>query len=208
MTVTSSTFDQAQRFRSNKLRDFAVVTASFSHASARIGGGNSLFPLPGRLPFLPHTHTGHRLLSGNHLSTPTMTTRFLSLPDGQGCRMAYRVCTPASAEARARTPLFLINGLSAVMVDWTPLFEALGASRTWSSRTIAELANRQSAKNGIRTCRLKAWVWMSSTSPRIWDSPPSTCSASPWVAISSKPCFRPTRLKFKTVWSSSWRTWR
>ena len=59
-----------------------------------------------------------------------MTTRFLSLPDGQGCRMAYRVCTPASAEARARTPLFLINGLSAVMVDWTPLFEALGASRT------------------------------------------------------------------------------
>ncbi|TKY90202.1 hypothetical protein EX895_000200 [Sporisorium graminicola] len=58
------------------------------------------------------------------------STQFYTLPDNSGCRMAYRVLTPTSSEARARTPLFLINGLSAVMVDWTPLFEALGATRT------------------------------------------------------------------------------
>ncbi|CDS00084.1 uncharacterized protein SPSC_00761 [Sporisorium scitamineum] len=55
-------------------------------------------------------------------------TQFFTLLDNSGCRMAYRVSNPTSPTSR--TPLFLINGLSAVMVDWTPLFEALGATRT------------------------------------------------------------------------------
>ncbi|SJX65372.1 uncharacterized protein SRS1_15643 [Sporisorium reilianum f. sp. reilianum] len=57
-------------------------------------------------------------------------TQFFDLPDGSGCRMAYRTYTPTSASARSHPPLFLINGLSAVMPDWSPLFEALGATRT------------------------------------------------------------------------------
>lgn len=56
-------------------------------------------------------------------------TQFFDLPDGSGCRMAYRTYTPSSSSARSRTPLYLINGLSAVMVDWSPLFEALGETR-------------------------------------------------------------------------------
>lgn len=56
-------------------------------------------------------------------------TQYFDLPDGSGCRMAYRTYKPSSDQARSRTPLFLINGLSAVMVDWSPLFEALGETR-------------------------------------------------------------------------------
>ncbi|KAJ9475320.1 Mitochondrial protein [Pseudozyma hubeiensis] len=52
-------------------------------------------------------------------------TQFFDLPDSGGCRMAYRTLNTASP----RTPLFLINGLSAVMTDWSPLFEALAATR-------------------------------------------------------------------------------
>ncbi|EST08638.1 hypothetical protein PSEUBRA_001712 [Kalmanozyma brasiliensis GHG001] len=54
-------------------------------------------------------------------------TQFFDLSDG--CRMAYRTFTPSDSTAKSRTPLFLINGLSAVMPDWSPLFEALGATR-------------------------------------------------------------------------------
>ncbi|SPO32747.1 uncharacterized protein UTRI_05749_B [Ustilago trichophora] len=56
-------------------------------------------------------------------------TQFYDHPDGSGCKMAYRTYTPSSDAARSRTPLYLINGLSAVMVDWSPLFEALGETR-------------------------------------------------------------------------------
>ncbi|SPO30285.1 uncharacterized protein UTRI_05749 [Ustilago trichophora] len=56
-------------------------------------------------------------------------TQFYDHPDGSGCKMAYRIYTPSSDAARSRTPLYLINGLSAVMVDWSPLFEALGETR-------------------------------------------------------------------------------
>ncbi|GAC98357.1 mitochondrial protein [Pseudozyma hubeiensis SY62] len=52
-------------------------------------------------------------------------TQFFDLPDSGGCRMAYRTLNSASS----RTPLFLINGLSAVMTDWSPLFESLAATR-------------------------------------------------------------------------------
>lgn len=55
--------------------------------------------------------------------------QYFDLPDGQGCRMAYRTFSPSTPEAQSRTPLFLINGLSAVMEDWSPLFEALGSTR-------------------------------------------------------------------------------
>lgn len=63
------------------------------------------------------------------LAEMASATQFFELPDGSGCRLAYRTFTPSSASARSRTPLFLINGLSAVMTDWTPLFEALGSER-------------------------------------------------------------------------------
>lgn len=56
-------------------------------------------------------------------------TQFLDLPDGSGCRMAYRVFTPTSSPASTRTPLYLINGLSAIMQDWSPLVESLSNTR-------------------------------------------------------------------------------
>ncbi|SNX87646.1 uncharacterized protein MEPE_06356 [Melanopsichium pennsylvanicum] len=56
-------------------------------------------------------------------------TQYFKLPDGSGCEMAYKVSIPSSATAQSCTPLFLINGLSAIMVDWSPLFEALGETR-------------------------------------------------------------------------------
>ncbi|SAM85058.1 uncharacterized protein UBRO_07623 [Ustilago bromivora] len=61
--------------------------------------------------------------------TGTSEIQYYDLPDNQGCRMAYRTFTPSSSAAASSTPLFLINGLSAVMEDWSPLFEALGATR-------------------------------------------------------------------------------
>lgn len=60
-------------------------------------------------------------------------TKMFDLPDGQGCRLAYRVHNPDNAGARGRgskVPLVLINGLSAVMQDWSPLVEALAEDRT------------------------------------------------------------------------------
>lgn len=53
-------------------------------------------------------------------------TKFFDLPDGSCCRMAYRVFNPSSSK---QMPLYLINGLSAIMEDWSPLVEALSASR-------------------------------------------------------------------------------
>lgn len=55
-------------------------------------------------------------------------TQFFNLPDASGCRMAYRVHTPSSPSSLP--PLFLINGLSAVMDDWSPLVESLALTRT------------------------------------------------------------------------------
>ena len=58
------------------------------------------------------------------------TTQHFALPDNSGCKLAYRTLSPSSASSASSIPLLLVNGLSAVMDDWSPLFEALARTRT------------------------------------------------------------------------------
>ncbi|PWY96889.1 alpha/beta-hydrolase [Testicularia cyperi] len=62
------------------------------------------------------------------MTTSAVETKYFDLPDKSGCRMAYRLHTPP-ASGSEQVPLVLINGLSAVMQDWSPLVEALSQTR-------------------------------------------------------------------------------